>query len=77
MAADDDWLEVVRNLSWVRAMWKRMKRIFSREGEELRVSGFLFKAIVQAVLLFSLENWIFTPRMVRALGGYRTRWSDG
>ena len=52
LVADEDWLAVVRNLSRVRAVWKRMKKILSREGEEPRVSRFLFKSVVQAVLLF-------------------------
>ena len=40
LAADDNWLEVVRNLSRVRTVWKRMTVISSREGVEPRVSRF-------------------------------------
>ena len=40
LAADDDWPEVVRNLSRVREVWKRTTRILSREGEDTRVSVF-------------------------------------
>ena len=43
LAADDDWLAVVRNLSRSRAVWKRMTIVFSREGVEPRVSGFYLK----------------------------------
>ena len=42
-----------------------------QRGAEPRVSGFLSKAVVQAVLLFSLENWVVTPHIGRALGGFR------
>ena len=45
-AADNNWTAGVRNLSWARAVWKRMTRIFSREGSETRVSGFFFKSVV-------------------------------
>ena len=69
--ADDQWTEVARNLSRARAMWKRMARILSREGVGLRVSGFFFKYVVQAVLLFGLETWVVTPLMGRALGGFQ------
>ena len=48
-----------------------MARILSREGTSLRVSGFLFKAMVQSVLLFISETWAVTPRMGRALGGFQ------
>ena len=43
--------------------------IISREGAALQVSRFFFKALVQAVLLFGSETWVFTPRMGKALGG--------
>ena len=41
--AEDDWTEVVRNLENVRAVCQRMTRILSREGVELRASGFSLK----------------------------------
>ena len=33
------------------------------------MSGFFFKAVVQAVLLFGLDTWVVTPCMGRDLGG--------
>ena len=53
-ATDNDWTAVVNNLSRARAVWGRMTRILSREGAALQVSGFFFKSVVQAVLLFGL-----------------------
>ena len=35
--ADDNWPEVIRNLTKARAVWRRMTRILSREGARLRV----------------------------------------
>ena len=35
------------------------------------MSGFLFKAVVQAVLLFGSDIWVVTPCMVRVLGGFQ------
>ena len=32
LAADDDWLAVIRNITKSRAIWQRMLRILSREG---------------------------------------------
>ena len=49
---DDYWPAVVRNLSRVRMVWKRMTIILSMEGAEPRVSGFFFKDVVQAVFIF-------------------------
>ena len=51
-AADDKFLVVARNLSQMREVWKRMKKILRMKGAEPQVSGFFFKYVVQAVLLF-------------------------
>ena len=69
--ADDDWPAVVQNLEMARAVWRRMTRILSREGAELRLSGFFFKVVVQSVLLFGAETWLVTPHMGRVLGGFQ------
>ena len=50
-----------------------MMRILSRDGADPRVYGFFFKAVVQAVLLFSSETWVVTPRMGRAWVDSSTR----
>ena len=46
LVTDDDWPEVVRNLSLASALWKRMTQILSREEAAPRVSGFFFKSMV-------------------------------
>ena len=69
MAADNDWLVVVNNLSRARAVWRRMLRILSRERAAPRVSGFLLNAAVQVVLIFRSDTWVVTSRMGKDLGG--------
>ena len=71
LAAEDDWLEVVSNLSQAMAVWKRMTIILIREGVETLVSGYFFKSMVQAVLLFGSETYVVTSRMGKALGGFQ------
>ena len=46
-----------------------MTRILVREWEDPWVSGFVFKAVVQEVLLFGSDTWVVTPLMGRDLGG--------
>ena len=48
-----------------------MKRILSGEGAEPQVSGFFFKAVVQAVLLFVSETWVATPPHGKRHGGFQ------
>ena len=67
------WLEVAGNLHKIRNIWVRLSRILSREGAETKVLGHLFKAVVQAVLVFGAETWVLTPRPERALGRFQHR----
>ena len=57
-----------QKLFWKRAVWKRITRTLSREGEEPQVSGLFLKTMVQGVLLFGLDTWAFIPCMGRSLG---------
>ena len=66
-AGDDDWPAVAGNLVKAQNGWGRLKRILSREGADKRISGTLFKAVVQQVLLFGEETWFLTPQIERAL----------
>ena len=45
-------------------------RIMGREGGITRVSGMLFKAVVQVVLMFWAETWVMNPCMGLALRGF-------
>ena len=42
--------------------------------------GYVFKAVVQAVILFESETWFMAPHMGRALGSFQhrfARWITG
>ena len=69
-AGDDDWPAVVGNLVKARKIWARLSRSLSLEGAEKRVSGNLFKAVVQAVILFGAETWVLTPRIEQSLESF-------
>ena len=69
LESDDEWPAVVKNLSRARDVWRRMTRILSRDGLALRVSGFFFKDVVQAVLLFGSDTWLVTPCIGKSMGG--------
>ena len=47
--------------------------ILGRDGAKTRVSGMLFKEVVQAVLLFGSEMWVMTPHTGGAIGGFQHR----
>ena len=73
LTTDNDWPVVMRDLARANKVWIRMSCILIREGAALQVSGFFFKAVIQAVLLFGAETWVVTPRMGKALGVFQTQ----
>ena len=46
---------------------------FEQGGADLMVSGYLSKAVLQAVLLFGAETSVLTPMMERALSSFQNR----
>ena len=72
-AGDDDWPAVAGNLAKARKSWGRLQEILRREGATPRISGEIFKAVVQQVLMFGAETWVVTPKMERALSGFLQR----
>ena len=72
-AGDNNWPAVVGNLSKARKSWGRLSRILRWEGADARVSGNVFKAVVQAVLLFGAETWVLTLRTERAMESFQHR----
>ena len=51
-----------------------MSQILGREGANVRVSGTLFKAVDQAVILFGSKTWVMNPHMRRAGSGVSIWW---
>ena len=64
---------MVGNLNKAKKSWGRLLRNLRREGADPKVSGHLFKAVTQAVLLFGAETWVLTPRMELALSSFQHR----
>ena len=73
MAGEDDCLALMVKLKKASNRWARMTSILGLEGANLRISGMLFKAVVQAVLLFGSETWVMTTCMERSLGIFQHR----
>ena len=49
---DDEWTEVVANLSKTQRRWNRISKVLWREGVLPRTPGNFYKAMVQVTLFF-------------------------
>ena len=63
-----DWPAVVRSLHRERMKWERFSILLGQEGAGIIISGSFYMAVVQYILLFGLEVWVITPRILRVLG---------
>ena len=61
-------LVVVSNLIKDRKKWAWLSRIFLWEGKDVRAAGLLYKAVVQAFMIFGSETWVVSPPIIRVIG---------
>ena len=73
MTGEDDCPSVTINLKKARKSWAQMTRILGREGANLRVSGMLFNAVVQEVLLLGVGDVGHDPLHVTDPGQFSTQ----
>ena len=64
---DNDWRAFRRNVSKKRQVWSRIGKILQREVTDLLVSEIFYWAVVQAVLIFGEEYWVFLVAMSKNL----------
>ena len=67
-ARDGDWFLVFGNLGKAQKSWGRLSWVLGQEGADLKVVGYFYKAVAQAVLLFWAETWVLTQRMEKTPG---------
>ena len=61
--ADDDCLELRRNVKQERKVWGRLGKILRREGAYSKVAEMLYKEVLQVVLLFGSETRILSAEI--------------
>ena len=59
--SDDDWPAAAKNLQRERQKWALLSRVLVREGVDARTPGRIYMVVVQAVMLYGLETWVYSP----------------
>ena len=67
--SDDDRPAVLHNIRKARQVWGWLGKLLRREGSEPVVSEKFYRAVVQAVLLFGEETWVFMETIMQRLEG--------
>ena len=70
---DDDWSAVNQNVKKATATWGRVCKILSKEGANPKAMATVYKAVVQAVLLYGSESWVLSLTMEKKLQSFHRR----
>ena len=65
---NSDWTTIVNNLKKACSKWGWFYYLFVWEEDYNRTYGRYYVEMVQSALLFVLESWVITPRIMRELG---------
>jgi hypothetical protein len=70
---NNDTQAILANLANARKAWVQVSRLLRVENASPEVCGVFYKAIIQAVLLFSSETWNLAPSGLKCLEGFHLR----
>ena len=69
LSNSSDWAALYKNLRKARQQWGKLVRVLKRDGASPRAFGMFYKAVVQSVLLYGVETWTLTDKMIKVLQG--------
>ena len=67
--SDNDWQEVRRNIGKSLQVWRRLGGILRQERLDHLTYVAIYRAVVQAVLLFGLETWVLLMTINKQVTG--------
>ena len=67
--ADEDWLNVIRDIQRARQFWGRLGKLLRREGSDPIISENFYRTVVQAVLIFGSKTWVLMAAMMQNIEG--------
>jgi hypothetical protein len=70
---DYDWAAVNYSLKRARMAWGRLAKILSNEKVEPKAMATIYKAVIQAVLLYGSESWAMNNTMECRLQSFHSR----
>ena len=70
---NDDWTAIKYNLKKSRKIWSAVKRVLIRDKSSLRTMGYFYKAVVQSILLYRSETWVYTDKMLSRLRNFHNK----
>jgi hypothetical protein len=60
---DNDWLAIRWSISRAQMVWGRLQKLLTKDRADPKTMTPMYKAVVQAVLLYGAETWVLTGTM--------------
>jgi hypothetical protein len=64
--SDCDSPAINRNIKQARIAWSRLGKILTKERTNMKAMASVYRAVVQAVLLYGSESWVTTIAMEKS-----------
>ena len=55
--SDENWTSIIHNISRSRKVWRRLGKLFRREGTDNQVLEIFYQALVRVIMFFFLGSW--------------------
>ena len=69
-SSDKDFPAVEQNLQKAQGKWGGLEKILGSEGENWRMMGRFYVAVVQAVIIFGSKTWLLIPWLDKSLESF-------
>lgn len=64
---NNDWYPIKYNMEKARKIWVAVKIILIRDKSTMRTMGYYYKVVIQSILLYGSESWVYMECMLRKL----------
>jgi hypothetical protein len=73
---DNDWPAIRRSISRAQMVWGHLQKLLTKDTADPKDMTPMYKAVVQAVLLYGAETWVLTGAMEKALQIFHRKWAQ-
>ena len=71
--SNSDWAVLCRNLQTCQRRWGTVEKVMRKIGEPIKGQEMMYKAVVQAVILYGRKIWVATDAMMMVLEEFHQR----
>ena len=71
-----NWEALYRNLWYAQSQWELMAMFLEKKASQVKAQVVMYKAVVQAVIIFGSKIWVFMDPMMKVMEGFNIVFTD-